>query len=104
MSESTQQMPSFGAGTAHIPYSQPRGTRNDAGQRVTRPDFDEPAGLAEWLGTPEASQFVGRWVLLTRDYEVLDYASRPSELLDRHPDNRSPFIVFVRSRNIRSAR
>lgn len=104
MTESTRQMPSFNAGTTHTPYSQPSGTRSDVGQRATRPSVEEPAGLVEWLATPEARELVGRWVLLTRDYEVIDHASRPSELLDRHPDNRSPFIVFVRPRNIRSAR
>jgi hypothetical protein len=106
MTGSPETMAGFGAvgSTDSAPYGELRATRNDLTQRATRPPVEEPAGLVEWLATPAARELVGQWVLLTPDYEVIDYASRPSELLDRHPDNRSPFIVFVRPRNIRPAR
>lgn len=79
----------------------PRSTQDRPVTPTRSRDTEEPAGLADWLETPEARQLVGQWVLLTRDYDVIDSAPRPSELLDRHSDIRSPFIVFVRPRDVR---
>ena len=52
------------------------------------------------MATPEARELEGRWVLLSHDYEVIDHASKPSELFDRHPDINTPFIVFVKPSNV----
>jgi hypothetical protein len=108
MTESTGSMAGFrtsrGTEITEQQFGQSSSTREDLPTPARRPDSNEPPGLAEWLATPEASQLVGQWVLLTRDYEVIDYAPAPSELFERHPDNRSPFIVFVRPRNTRYAR
>jgi hypothetical protein len=79
----------------------PRSTQDTPVTPTRSRDTEEPAGLEQWLETPEARQLVGQWVLLTRDYDVIDSAPRPSVLLDQHPEIRSPFIVFVRPRNAR---
>jgi hypothetical protein len=55
----------------------------------------EPTGLIEWLGTREARQYEGQWVLLSDDFEVIDHAHSPTDLLKRHPDLRTPMVVFV---------
>jgi hypothetical protein len=95
-------LPSTGPATPRI-GQHPSSTRSESVTPAVRPDVDEPAGLAEWLASPAARELVGQWVLLTRDYEVIDYAPAPSELFERHPEIRSPFIVFVRPSNIRYA-
>jgi len=60
------------------------------------PRFEaEPAGLIEWLGTQEARQYEGQWVLLRDDFGVIDHAHSPTDLLRRHPDFRTPMVVFV---------
>jgi hypothetical protein len=55
----------------------------------------EPSNLLEWLGSPQARQLEGRWVLLSDDFEVLDYAQTLTELKQRNPEVRTPIIVFV---------
>lgn len=55
----------------------------------------EPAGLIEWLGTPEARQYEGQWVLLSDDFGVIDHAHSPTDLLRRHPNLRTPLVVFI---------
>lgn len=60
------------------------------------PQFEpEPTGLIEWLGTREARQFEGQWVLLSDDFEVIDHAHSPTDLLKRNPNPRTPLVVFV---------
>lgn len=60
------------------------------------PRFEaEPTGLIEWLGTREARQYEGQWVLLGDDFGVIDHAHSPTDLLKRHPDLRTPMVVFV---------
>ncbi len=68
----------------------------------TRPEpFSVPVqaesrpGLAQWLQSEEARRLSGLWVLLTDDLEVVDSAPSPSPLLDRHPEDRSPLVVYV---------
>jgi hypothetical protein len=103
MKEWTEPMARFGAvrGTEPAPYGQPTSTQAQPTRPAPQTESNEPAGLAAWLATQEATQFVGQWVLLTSDHEVIDHASRPSELFDRHPEIRNPYIVFVKPRNIR---
>jgi hypothetical protein len=79
--------------------SRPSSTRSGEGIVPTPRQENEPNGLAEWQATQEAKELEGRWVLLTHDYEVIDHASKPSELFDRHPDIDTPFIVFVKPSN-----
>jgi hypothetical protein len=55
----------------------------------------EPAGLVEWLGTPEARQYEGQWVLLNDDFGVIDNDHSPTVLLQRNRDIRTPLVVFV---------
>lgn len=55
----------------------------------------EPTGLSDWLGTDDARRLAGRWVLLTNDFRVIDSRETPKELLDAHPEERAPFIVYV---------
>ena len=102
MTESTESIASFGTvrSTITAPYGQPSSTQSQPTQTVPETEPNEPAGLADWLATPEARELEGRWVLLAHDYEVIDHASKPSELFDRHPDINTPFIVFVKPSNV----
>lgn len=59
------------------------------------PAVTEPEGLTDWLATPEAQRWAGQWVLLSDDFEVLDSGPSPRALLDAHPEDRTPFIVYV---------
>ena len=60
------------------------------------PQFEsEPAGLVEWLRTPEARQYEGRWVLLNDEFEVIDDDHSPSNLLRRNRHVSTPLVVFV---------
>jgi len=79
----------------------PRSTQDRPVTPARSRNPEEPAGLAEWLKTPEASRHVGQWVLLTHDYEVIDSALSPSELLDHHRDITNPLIVLVKPQNLR---
>lgn len=88
-----------GSGTGQPRFGQPSSTRNEPVEPATRPG-PERRELAEWLASPEARRLEGRWVLLSDDYEVKDSAATPSELFERHPEERAPFIVFVRPSNI----
>lgn len=54
-----------------------------------------PEGLHQWLTSPEARAYAGHWVLLDDALQVLDAAPSPSELLDRHPEEATPVVVFV---------
>ncbi len=103
------------AGTSHDTVG-PRHVRVDISRRwrsstglpqisrsiSTRPEpFSVPVqaesrpGLAQWLQSEEARRLSGLWVLLTDDLEVVDSAPSPSPLLDRHPEDRSPLVVYV---------
>ncbi len=37
---------------------------------------------------------------MSDDYDVVDSADSPSELMDRHPEERTPIVVFVRPSNV----
>jgi|SRR5215204_1373801 len=103
MTESTEwRTVRFGAvhSTGTAPYGQPDSTQSLPTQPAPQTESNGPVGLAEWLATPEARELEGRWVLLSHDYEVIDHASKPSELFDRHPDINTPFIVFVKPSNV----
>lgn len=89
-------------GTGQPRLGQPSGTRNESTARASAP-AREPAGLTGWLASAEAKRLEGRWVLLTDDFEVVDSAFSPSELLDRHEDDRTPLIVFVDPSNVNLA-
>lgn len=86
-------------GTRQPEFGRPSNTRDDQVGSVPR-ENSEPAGLAHWLTSAEVKKYEGQWVLLTDDYEVKDSAPTPSELLNRHPEEMSPFIVFVRPPNV----
>ena len=96
MTESrTSFNPSPGTGTTSPRYSPSSGTPQQ-GQSAALPQFEsEPTGLIEWLGTQEARQYEGQWVLLSDDFEVIDHAHSPTDLLKRNPNLRTPLIVFV---------
>ncbi len=71
------------------------GTHQQEGTAVL-PQFEsEPAGLVEWLGTPEARRLEGRWVLLSDDFEVTNHDHSPSQLLRRNRGVIAPLVVFV---------
>ena len=57
--------------------------------QITEPD------LAQWLVTPEARALEGTWVLLTNEYAVIDSDLSPSDLIDRHPEEQTPYVVYV---------
>jgi hypothetical protein len=80
-------------------FSQPRSTRNEPATPPAQPE-PEQSGLIEWLASPEARRFEGRWVLLSDEYDVVDVDDSPSALMDRHPEERTPIIVFVRQSNV----
>lgn len=80
-------------------FGRPSSTRSEAPAPAPRPQSDAH-GLVEWLASPAARQFEGRWVLLSDDYDVVDSADSPSELMDRHPEERTPIVVFVRPSNV----
>jgi hypothetical protein len=83
-----------GTGTSMQRLSPPSGTMR--GPVPTVPRFNaEPSGLVEWLGTRQARQYEGQWVLLRDDFGVIDHAHSPTDLLRRHPDPRTPMVVFV---------
>lgn len=91
-------MEAFGTfSSTHTPrprFSGPNSTRSEPLVPTPQPE-SEPTGLIEWLGTQEARQFEGQWVLLSDDFEVIDHAHSPTDLLQRNPDLRTPMVVFV---------
>ena len=89
-------------GTGQPRFGQPSGTRSEPAAPAS-PPAREPAELTGWLASAEARRLEGRWVLLTDDFEVVDSALSPSELLDRHEDERTPLVVFVDPSNVNLA-
>lgn len=87
-----------GAGTAPQ-FGQSGSTRSEQTTPAAGSD-SKHGGLIEWLASTEARRLEGRWVLLTDDFEVVDSAETPSDLLDRHPEDRTPFVVFVDPSNV----
>lgn len=84
-----------GSSTTMQPFGRVSGTPQREHTSVL-PRFEaEPTGLIEWLGTRAARQYEGQWVLLSDDFEVIDHAHSPTDLLKRHPDLRTPMVVFV---------
>jgi hypothetical protein len=79
------------------------GTRDDVPPISRSVPAVEPGGLAEWVNSPEAAPYQGRWVLLGEAFEVLDVDDSPGALLGRHGDVASPTIVFVSPRSARLA-
>ncbi len=81
--------------TTMRPFRQASGTPQREHASVL-PQFEpEPTGLIEWLGTQAARQLEGQWVLLSDDFEVIDHAHSPTDLLKRNPNTSTPLIVFV---------
>lgn len=89
----------FGAaattGTGPGTFSQPSGTRSQSSNFPSAPSVAPTPGLAEWLRSNAARSLAGRWVLLSDEFEVIDSAASPGELLAAHPDAASPLVVFV---------
>ena len=79
-------LPKFGRIGATTPTGTPRAAASTQAA---------PSGLPAWLATEEARRLAGRWVLLTDDFKVIDSCETPRELLDSHPEDRTPFIVYV---------
>jgi hypothetical protein len=67
------------------------------------PSPADPPGLGDWFATEEAARHVGRWVLLTDDYQVIAAAPTPRQLFEAHPEIKAPFIVYVDPANLRVA-
>lgn len=80
-------------------FSPPSSTRNETNVQAPQPEPEE-GGLIEWLASPESRRFEGRWVLLSDDYDVVEAADSPAELMDKHPEERTPIILFVRPSNV----
>lgn len=80
-------------------FSNPSGTLGSAYADAKAPPRKtpsrKPSSLVEWMTSSEATKLQGRWVLLSDSFDVIDYANSPSTLLDRHPDEKTPIIVFV---------
>ena len=95
----------FGAaastGTTPSNFSQPSSTGAAGAQRS--PTETQTPGLAEWLQSESARQLAGRWVMLSDNFEVIDSAVSPSELLGKHPDAMSPLVVFVQPHGVQLA-
>jgi hypothetical protein len=93
---------SFGAAragsTSPKRFSAPEGTAPSASPRRQEP-VSTP-GLNGWLKSQTARSLAGRWVLLSDDFDVLDHATSPGELLERHPHDRSPTVVFVEPQGV----
>jgi hypothetical protein len=51
--------------------------------------------VTEWLRGADARRFERRWVLLDDALNVVDSDPSPSALLDRHPDESTPLVVYV---------
>jgi hypothetical protein len=94
-SRSTAFHPLRSAGTPMPQFGQPSATLRQERNSALAQFESEPSGLVEWLGTREARQYEGQWVLLSDDFEVIDHAHSPTDLLRRHNDLRTPMIVFV---------
>jgi hypothetical protein len=89
-------LPSVGPTMPQFGPSSEMSNRTQGERAAAIPQFEsEPTGLIEWLGTPEARRLAGQWVLLTDGFEVLDHAHSPTDLLRRHPNLRTPLVVFV---------
>lgn len=80
--------------TAPTRFSEPQGTDERSTVAIVSPP-PGPAGVNQWLTSPAAQPYAGRWVLLSDDFQVLDSANSPSDLLDRHPDVATPTVVLV---------
>lgn len=101
---STQFEGATSATTGPIHFSQPRGTAAFGSTPETRTARESPpAGLSEWLRSDAARQYVGRWVLLASDFQVVGSAVSPGELLRQHPDETSPMVVFVETPGVELA-
>ena len=76
-------------------FSDPTGTTEPPAAAATpQPTTEEPQGLADWLASPAAQQYQGRWVLLDDDFTVVRAGESPADLL-RHDDRPSPLVVYV---------
>jgi hypothetical protein len=92
---------SSGVGTVPT-FSEATGTQPNIVSGHPPPSSTEaPSGLVEWLESDAARPYEGQWVLLQAgSFDLIDSDTSPSELLHRHPDQRSPLIVYVQPRGV----
>jgi len=90
-------------GTGPGSFSHPTSSGAQHASAPTGAQAPSAPGLAEWLHSDAAKALGGRWVLLSDSFEVIDSAQSPGELLDGHPDESSPLIVFVQPQGIELA-
>ena len=97
----TSWHPAGGSGTAIYSPSagSAHGTTELPDQSITKPP--STPDLAEWLDSDDAQQYAGQWVLLSNEFVILDADASPAELLYRHPEMKSPRIIFVQPRGVR---
>lgn len=85
-----------GGTTAPRSYSEPTATQVVEPQlQAVSPLPEERRDITEWLRTPAAHAYEGRWVLLDDALNVLDSDHSPTILLKRNPEHATPLIVFV---------
>lgn len=89
------------SGTTSPHFSRPDGT---AELTPASPASERSVRVGQWITSPSARQYNGRWVLLSDAYDVVDADDSAVALRGRHPEETDPLIVFVQSPRVRIGR